>query len=290
MYESGPAVHCTWLTDTTKCPDYIQQSKCQAHEAIGQLGLLTRLQSLDYFSRSWERNFSTSENRDKRPPDNRPTLSGIIATWRCVPAINRSLVCFTTAVALILDAAKQRTVAYLSGRGQRRQMFLLPDGVPVVSRTQHLEAGRRSRPPLHSTSAFWQVCHSARDAATACSFARPSSPRHRPVVQRHLTGPGIIHHPGADRPLRFPGSAPTLAPSPAVLGVPPPTMSIGSRHRPGTALGTAGDRPPPSRPSGDPTPITPVKGTYSREIESLDQDPKIATLDPGMRFSGYYHP
>ena len=35
-----------------------------------------------------------------------------------------------------------------------------------------------------------------------------------------------------------------------------------------------------------PTPITPVKGTYSGEIESLDRDPGIASLELGMRFPG----
>ena len=40
--------------------------------------------------------------------------------------------------------------------------------------------------------------------------------------------------------------------------------------------------PPPLRAhAGDPTPITPVKGTYSGEIESFDRDPGVATLDPG---------
>jgi len=57
--------------------------------------------------------------------------------------------------------------------------------------------------------------------------------------------------------------------------------SIGQEHR----RGPASNRPPPLRtPASDPTPITPVKGTYSAEVESLDRDPGIMTLDPGMRF------
>jgi len=46
--------------------------------------------------------------------------------------------------------------------------------------------------------------------------------------------------------------------------------------------------PPPllRAPAGDPTPITPVKCMFSGEIESLDEDPGIATLDLGMRFPG----
>jgi len=50
--------------------------------------------------------------------------------------------------------------------------------------------------------------------------------------------------------------------------------------------GPAGDRPPPRAPAGDPTAIMPVKGTYSGDIESLNRDPGLVTLDPGMHFSG----
>jgi len=39
-------------------------------------------------------------------------------------------------------------------------------------------------------------------------------------------------------------------------------------------------------PAGDLTPITSVKGTYSGEIKSLDRDPGIASLNPGMQFPG----
>ena len=63
-----------------------------------------------------------------------------------------------------------------------------------------------------------------------------------------------------------------------------PQAAMGSLHRPGTAPGPTGDRPLPLRaPAGDPTPIT---HSYSSEIESLDRDPGIATLVPGMRFPG----
>jgi len=58
----------------------------------------------------------------------------------------------------------------------------------------------------------------------------------------------------------------------------------GARH-----LRLVGNRPfllPLHTPAGDPTPIAPVIGTYSGEIESLDRYPGIATLDPGMRFPG----
>jgi len=56
--------------------------------------------------------------------------------------------------------------------------------------------------------------------------------------------------------------------------MPPPAVLI-DRWGPGVdgerCRVPAADRPPPLRaPVGDPTLITPVKGTYSGEIESLD--------------------
>ena len=86
----------------------------------------SRVSNLDLFSRSQERNFSTSGNQDLRPPENGPIVSWIIATCRSALAINRSYVCFTVFVAFIPDARTPRSKAYLSGRGQRGQMFLPP--------------------------------------------------------------------------------------------------------------------------------------------------------------------
>ena len=83
------------------------------------LGMLTRLESLALFSQSRERNFSTFENQDYRPPDSTPIVSGII--------VNSSSVLVSVIAYLLhrgrgphtrhMDAAKQRTLAYLSGRG-----------------------------------------------------------------------------------------------------------------------------------------------------------------------------
>ena len=92
---------------------------------VTSLGMLTRLKSLDLFSWSQERNFSTLENRDYRPPDN--IVSGIIYHLLC-RACYQSIVCLLHHVCGLhtrhMDAAKQRTVAYLGGRVQ---IFLLPD-------------------------------------------------------------------------------------------------------------------------------------------------------------------
>jgi len=69
----------------------------------------------------------------------------------------------------------------------------------------------------------------------------------------------------------------------------PPAVSI-DRWGPGIGREWRRGRPviapPPLHPTGDPTPITLVKGTYSGEIESLSRDRGLSTLDPGMRFPG----
>jgi len=87
----------------------------------------------------------------------------------------------------------------------------------------------------------------------------------------------------ADQPLRFPGRAPFVAPSPGRFV----TFRVRQWDRWGPGIGreqrrgSAGDAPPlPLAPctTGDPTLITPVNDTlYSGEIKSLDRDWGIAT-------------
>jgi len=106
---------------------------------------------------------------------------------------------------------------------------------------------------------------------------------------------------GSDSPARRPGadgrcSSPVALPctlTPGRFGratagyVDCPQAAMVSRHRPGTTPGPAGDRPPLRAPAGDPTPITLVKLQQSTgEIDSLNRDPGIATLVPGMQFPG----
>ena len=102
--------------------------------------------------------------------------------------------------------------------------------------------------------------------------------------------------PRTDRSLCFPSRAFPVAPSPGRFA------TFWARHCPlcrsfdwvpSSAGNNVGDwlaiTPPRLRvPAGNPTPITPVKGrpTYSGEIESLDRDLGIETLDPGIRFPG----
>ena len=143
--------------------------------------------------------------------------------------------------------------------------------------------GNRPPPPVHSMSAFWQVHHGARDPAAARRFAHPPTMQLCwPIVQQRPTGGGhgdsLARRPGTDWPLRFPGCAPPVDLPPAILRcfgratVCYVDRSVGSPHRPGTLSGT-GQRlfPPPFHAhTSDPTPITPVKGTYSGKIESLE--------------------
>ena len=113
--------------------------------------------------------------------------------------------------------------------------------------------------------------------------------------QRRRTGgpsDSSASHPAADRPLHFPSRAPPVAPSPGCFA------TFWAHQRPlcrsvdgVPALARNSVRDQPSGTSlrihtGDPTPITPVKSMYSDEINSLNRDPGIATLDPGMRFPG----
>jgi len=115
-------------------------------------------------------------------------------------------------------------------------------------------------------------------------FHAPIHPCRRPIVQRRPTradGDSPASCPGADRPLHFPVTLTLKPPPPAVLrrfgraAASYVDRSMASWHRPGTASGSLSL-------GRNPTLITPVKGTYSGEIESLDRDPVIATLDLGM--------
>jgi len=75
---------------------------------------------------------------------------------------------------------------------------------------------------------------------------------------------------------------------PAVLGAPLPAMSIVCRWRWGPVISRVQPviTPPPSRLRQRPNSDHAGKSTYSGEIESLDRDPGIETLVPGMPFPG----
>jgi len=63
---------------------------------------------------------------------------------------------------------------------------------------------------------------------------------------------------------------------------------MGSRHRPGTALGPANDPPSTLRaPAGDPTPITQVKvRTRAKSITGFSLSKPVPGFKTGYRFSG----
>ena len=124
-----------------------------------------------------------------------------------------------------------------------------------------------------------------------------------------LAFPGLLVNPhqrptwagrrAGDSPARRPGPMAGALPrsrSPVPLPTRPfwaqPAMLIVHRRRWGPFIGRERRRvrpviaPPPSRPRRRSNSDHAGNSTYSSEIESLDRDPGIATLVPGMRFPG----
>jgi len=120
---------------------------------------------------------------------------------------------------------------------------------------------------------------------------RPS--RCLPIVQRRPTGAADdspARYQEEDQPLRIPGRAPPVAPSPILRRFGHATaryvnQSTGSPHRLGTASATCRRSPPPSHPAGDSTPIMSVKGTYSGEIEKSQSRSGNCDSRPGNAIS-----
>ena len=148
------------------------------------------------------------------------------------------------------------------------------DGGPVVSHTRHLVVDH-----VRQSSAFWQVRHGAGDSATARRFTRPS-PRDvdrlcsgvrwgeavipRPVVR----GPMAVALPRSRSPIPFPPGRFGCATAGYVDRL---QAATGSHHRPETAPGPAGDRPPLRAPAGDPTPIMQVEvRTWAKSRVSIE--------------------
>ena len=115
------------------------------------------------------------------------------------------------------------------------------DGGPVVSRTE----GRSAiASPRCIPSMCFYTCATAPETrplpAVSCT---PSPPRRRPIVQQRPTGRGALDSParrpgppGADDHCASPVALPLPSPL-AVLGAPPPAMSILSRWRWGPVIG-----------------------------------------------------
>ena len=152
-------------------------------------------------------------------------------------------------------------------------------------------SGRRSH-PCRAACLLLDRCATAPETRPlpAVSLAHPARDVNRLSLSSDVRqGEAVIPGPssGGRWPLRFPGHAPPYPP-PAVLGAPLPAMLI-VRRRWGPVIGRERRRvrpviaPPPFAP---PPAIHAGKSTYSGEIESLDRDPGIATLVPGMRFPG----
>ena len=158
------------------------------------------------------------------------------------------------------------------------------DGGPVVSHTRH-PVDDRVLPTLH-------VCF----LTGAPRRRRPGRcpPFHAPIPPATSTDCPAVWLPspssGGRWLLCFPSRDPPY-PAPGRFGratagyVDCPQAAMGSRHRPETAQGQSGDRSP-SCPRWRSNSDHAGKSTYLGKIESLDRDPGIATLVPGMRFPG----
>ena len=184
---------------------------------------------------------------------------------------------FTAALEQTSNVPTARDVGRLSGRIRRRACGLLYPG---------------GRSAIASPVAF-PACVSTR-------VPRRRRPGHSPpIVQRRPTGGGGRRRfPSPSSWGRWPFASPVALPCTR----PGHFVTFWARHRRLCRLSAgcdgvptpaqercrvpASDCPPPFRaPAGDPTPITPVK-LRTQAKSSLNQDPRIATLDPGLRFPG----
>ena len=147
------------------------------------------------------------ESRLTRPPDNRPIVSGIIVTGHSAAQRLLSVDC------LLLhggrgphtrrtdaDAAKQRTVAYQSGRGRGNRCFCRRELITIVTPLSRSSSAKR---PLQSASTVYignkkDHCSQPRYSRhqmcrpPAMSADRPAASDSGPVVSR-------TRHPVGDR-------------------------------------------------------------------------------------------
>ena len=186
----------------------------------------------------------------QRPRRRRRVYFGhFVTTQRIMGGPNR----YSTACGLPHPASGRRTSAYLTGAPRRRR----PSRCPPFH--AHI-------PPATSTD-----CQATSDGGRARRWF-----------------PGL--RPGADG--RCASRLHSPEPSPAVLGAPLPAMLIvrsGDGVPSSAGNGACSGRwslLPPSRPRRRSNSDHAGKSTYSGEIESLDQDPGIATLVPRMPFPG----
>jgi len=128
-----------------------------------------RLKSLDLFSPSREKYCRLPRIETSDRPTTEPTVSGIIATSRC--ACYQSIACLLQSGrgphTRHTDTTKHRTVAYLSGMGQRWQMFLPPG----ADNPSYAQPG------------------SANAAASVCLYREQERPlRFQPIIRRQAWG------------------------------------------------------------------------------------------------------
>jgi len=167
------------------------------------------------------------------------------------------------------DAAKQRTEAYLSGREQQGQMFLV---FPACVLTRVLWCRRPGR-------CLPFFCgHPTRDINQLSRGVR------------HGGGSSQARRPGADRPLHFPVRAPPVTASPSrfvTFRVHHHMLCQSIDRVREQSRGPAGSCPPPSRlrrrPNFD---HVGVNGTYCGEIEKSRLTPRNCNSRLGVHFPG----
>ena len=138
-------------------------------------------------------------------------------------------------------------------------------------------------------SAIASLCCAARLLFDRCATAPETRPL--PAVSRAHPARDVDDCPATSNGGSG-GSPVALPPYPpsAVLGAPPPAVSIIRRRRCGPVIGREQRRVrpviPPSCPRLRSNSDHAGESMYSGEIESLDRDPGIATLVPLMQFPG----
>jgi len=135
------------------------------------------------------------------------------------------------------------------------------------------------------------VRHGAEDPAAARRFTHPSLPR---LAAPDGVGGGdfLARRPGADgrcvSPVMLPRTSPGRFGRVTADYVDRLQAALGSRYRPGTAPGPAGDRPSPllRAPAGNPTPITQVKvRTRAKSTTGFSLSQPVPRFKSGYRFS-----
>ena len=150
----------------------------------------------------------------------------------------------------------------------------------------------RSRPSVALHVCFLTGAPRRRRPGRCSPFHAPIPPASSGVRRGGGGGDSPAHRLGADgrcaSPVMLPRSPPGRFGRATADYVDCPQVTLGSRHRPGTAPGPAGDHSSPLRASaGDPTPIKQVKArTWAKLTTGFSLSKPVPGFKSGYRFSG----